>query len=257
MGQLNSLLLALKGLAELSLDSLKIGNGLLSELEVSLNLPLQLLNITLGLLFMLQAILSLIQVLLKLSLDPGEVVALVLHSLDVLLSPLAGLVASLLLPLELGDHVVLVFDLLLHGPDLVILVSPVLLSSAQGSLLGLDLLTKGTLLGIDLGNLLANGIHLLLLALDPVVDFIQLLLDISGHGLNTVGLVNDVLDSGAAALESKDKLVLLGKEGLVDSLDLLPGSKGVVNVLLSNGDLLFIFSLVLGNLVHLRLGLIA
>merc|ERR1719370_1473200 len=163
--------------------------------------------------------------------------------------------AALLFLCKLANHVILVFDLLLHGPDLVILVSPVLLSSAQGSLLGLDLLSQGCLLGVDLGDLLANAVHLIFLTLDPVVNFIKLLLDISGHGLNTVGLVNDILDSRATALEGEDKLILLGRQGLVNSLNLLPVSQGLVNVGLSNSNLLLIFSLVLGKLGTLQVGL--
>merc|ERR1719150_1170134 len=62
------LLLAGHSTKQLSLDTLKIGDGLLGQLEVSLQLPLGLLHISLDLLLTLKSILSLIKSLLQLSL---------------------------------------------------------------------------------------------------------------------------------------------------------------------------------------------
>merc|ERR1712038_1119402 len=72
------LLLAGHSPKQLSLDTLKIGDCLLGQLEVSLQLPLGLLHISLDLLLTLKSILSLIKSLLQLSLYSGQVVALVL-----------------------------------------------------------------------------------------------------------------------------------------------------------------------------------
>merc|ERR550534_181939 len=102
------LVLASSSSLELPLDTLKVRHGLLGQLQVSLDLPLGLLNVSLDLLLPLKGILSLIKSLLQLSLDTGEVVALVLSSLDVLLGLLATVSAAPLLLAELGDHVTLV-----------------------------------------------------------------------------------------------------------------------------------------------------
>merc|ERR1719384_983847 len=103
----NFLLLALDGLRQLRVDSLKIGDGLLGKLEVSFNLPLHLLSITLGLLLTLKSILTFIKRLFKFSLDLAEMVASVLHGLDVLLSLLSALSSGLLILSKLGDEVLL------------------------------------------------------------------------------------------------------------------------------------------------------
>merc|ERR1712012_1209548 len=87
----NLLLLALDSLIEFSIDSLQVRDSLLSQLEVSLNFPLHLLSISLGLLLSLKSILALIKRLLQLTLHLAQVVAPVLHGLDVLLSLLPGL----------------------------------------------------------------------------------------------------------------------------------------------------------------------
>merc|ERR1719220_2794950 len=79
------LFLTLNSLVELALDALQVSNSLLGELQVAFNLALDLHNITLGLLLTLQAILTLIQALLQLAFDLVQVVALVLHGLDIFL----------------------------------------------------------------------------------------------------------------------------------------------------------------------------
>merc|ERR1719418_222599 len=91
------LVLASSSSLKLTLDAFQVRDGLLGQLEVSLNLPLGLLNISLDLLLALKRILSLVQGLLKLSLDTGQVVALVLGSLDVLFGLLATISAVPLL----------------------------------------------------------------------------------------------------------------------------------------------------------------
>merc|ERR1719507_1625114 len=65
------LLLAGNSSKKLGLDTLKIRDSLLGELEVTFKLPLGLLNISLHLLLALKSILSLIKSLLKLSLYSG------------------------------------------------------------------------------------------------------------------------------------------------------------------------------------------
>merc|ERR1719322_452492 len=100
----NLLLLALDSLSKLRDDSLQIRNSFLGKLEVSFNLSLHLLSISLGLLLSLKSILALIKRLFKLALDLAEVVASVLHGLDVLLSLLSALSSGLLVLAKLGDQ---------------------------------------------------------------------------------------------------------------------------------------------------------
>merc|ERR1719297_534908 len=116
------LLLARNSSKKLSLDTLKIRDSLLGQLQVSLKLPLGLLNISLDLLLTLKSILSLIKSLLKLSLYSGQVVALVLSSLDILLGLLSAVSNIPLLLGQLAYHVGLVSNLILQCADLVILV---------------------------------------------------------------------------------------------------------------------------------------
>merc|ERR1719320_2096080 len=178
LGGKSAALLVLAGSSslELTLDALKVSDGLLGELQVSLDLPLGLLNVSLDLLLPLKGILSLIKSLLQLSLDTGQMVALVLSSLDVLLGLLATVGAAPLLLAELGDHVTLVGNLVLEGADLVVLVGPVLLSLGQSTLLSGDLAFQLHNSGIGLGH---RGLQLLLgglLSLDPGVRLVQVLL---------------------------------------------------------------------------------
>merc|ERR1719211_146226 len=120
-GQSTALLvLAGRGSLELALHAVEVREGLLGQLQVSLNLPLRLLNVTLDLLLPLEGILGFVQSLFKLSLDARKVVALVLGSLDILLGLLATVSAAPLLLTQLGDHVALVGDFILEGTDLVV-----------------------------------------------------------------------------------------------------------------------------------------
>merc|ERR1719230_1921242 len=145
------LLLAGDSTEQLSLDTLKVRDGLLGQLEVSLQLPLGLLHISLDLLLTLKSILSLIKSLLQLSLYSRQVVAHVLSSLDVLLSLLPAVSNTPLLLAQLADHVRLVSNFILQSPDLVILVGSVLLSRGKNSL-------KRSNISLQLGH---SGIDLL------------------------------------------------------------------------------------------------
>merc|ERR1719350_440791 len=249
------LVLASSSSLELALDTLKVRHGLLGELQVSLDLPLGLLNVSLDLLLPLKGILSLIKSLLKLSLDTGQVVALVLSSLDVLLGLLATVGAAPLLLAELGDHVTLVGDLVLEGADLVVLVRPVLLGLGQHTLLSGDLALQLHHSGAGLGH---GGLQLLLgglLSLDPGVGLIKVLLHISCLVLDPHGLVDHVLHGGASGLQGKLQLVLLSGKAIVDGLDLGASSDGSVNVGLRLGDLVLVLLLELAELGALEVGL--
>merc|ERR1719245_394511 len=204
---------------------------------------------------MLQGILALIQALLRLTLDLVQVVALVLHGLDVLLSLLAGVANAPLLLLELSNKLFLVSNLLLKGPDLAVLGHLVLLSSLKGGLSNLDITSQLSSILLNLLGLLVNGGNLVLLTLDAVVGLIKLLLNIILHGLNTVGLVNDLLNSRSTTLQSQDKLILFSLDLVVLSDDLVAFSNSLVNVCLSNGNLLLVLSLVLSKLGALEVRL--
>merc|ERR1719430_612408 len=249
------LVLAGGGSLQLSLHALKVSDGLLGELQVSLDLPLGLLNVSLDLLLPLEGILGLIESLLQLSLDTGQMVALVLSSLDVLLGLLATVSTAPLLLAELGDHVTLVGNLVLEGADLVVLVGPVLLSLGQNTLLSGDLTLQLHHSGVGLGH---GGLQLLLgglLTLDPGVHLVQVLLHIGSLVLNPDGLVNHVLHGGAARLKGKSQLVLLSSKTIVHSLDLGASSDGSVNVGLGLGDLVLVLLLELAELGALEVGL--
>merc|ERR1719189_2593619 len=154
-----------------------------------------------GLLLALESIFTLIERLLKLALDLAEMVAAVLHGLDVLLSLLATLADGLLFLAELGNQILLVGDLLAEGADLVILGHLVLLALLDGALEVLDLVTKHVGLGGDLGAGLVDAADGLLLALDAHLGLVTLLLEVVLRSLDAVGLVDDVLDHGAARVE--------------------------------------------------------
>merc|ERR1719500_2510315 len=185
----------------------------------------------------LKIILSLIKSLLKLSLNLGQVVALVLGSLDVLFGLLATVSSGPLILAQLGDHVSLVGNLVLQGADLIILVSPILLRLGKCTFSNSNFTLKLNDSGIGFGHgalkLNLGG----LLTLDPGIDLLQVLLHISSLVLNPLGLVNDVLDSRPSRLEGKARFVLLASEAIIDSLDLCTGSHGRLNVGISLGHL--------------------
>merc|ERR1719336_1060876 len=109
------LLLPLQSSTKVSLDPVQIADSLLGELQITLDLPLE-------------SILGLIKGLLELALDLAQVVAPVLHGLDVFLGLLPALAGALLLLLQLGNQLLLVGDLLPQGVDLVVLGALVLLA---------------------------------------------------------------------------------------------------------------------------------
>ena len=74
----------LQHLPSLDLVSLQVGDGLLGQLEVPLNLSLQLLHVALLLLLALPGVLHLVKTLLQPDLELVQVVALVLERLDLL-----------------------------------------------------------------------------------------------------------------------------------------------------------------------------
>merc|ERR1740129_570815 len=172
----NLLLLALDVLGQLSIDLLEVRHGLLGELEVTLNLPLHLLGITLGFLLTLKRVLALIKRLLELSLDLGQMVAPVLHGLDVLLSLLSGLGSGLLVLAKLGDEIFLVGNLFPQGPDLGVLGHLVILALLNGGLKVLNLLPQADSLSGDLATSLLNAIDGVILTLDTGVGLVNLLL---------------------------------------------------------------------------------
>merc|ERR1719297_61271 len=249
------LLLARNSSKKLSLDTLKIRDSLLGQLQVSLKLPLGLLNISLDLLLTLKSILSLIKSLLKLSLYSGQVVALVLSSLDILLGLLSAVSNRSLLLGQLANHVRLVSDLILQGADLVILVGSVLLSRGQDSLHGGHISLELGNSGVDLLDLSLKSNLLLFLTLDTGIDTIKLLLDISGLSFNSGCFVNDLLDGRSSRLQGKGQLGLLSHEAVIDSLDLASGLKSLTNVSLGKFNLLLVFLLVLSKLGALEVGL--
>merc|ERR1719188_2237295 len=249
------LLLARNSSKKLSLDTLKIRDGLLGQLQVSLKLPLGLLNISLDLLLTLKSILSLIKSLLKLSLYSGQMVALVLSSLDVLLGLLSAVSNRSLLLAQLANHVGLVSNLILQGSDLVILVGSVLLSRGKDSLKVGDISLELGNGGVDLLDLSLKSNLLLLLSLDTGIDSIKLLLDISSLTFNSSGFVNNLLDGRSTRLQSKRQLSLLSHKAIIDSLDLASGLKSLTNVGLSKFNLVLILLLELAKLCTLEVGL--
>merc|ERR1719489_259707 len=189
------LVLAGSSSLKLALNTLQVSEGLLGQLKVSLDLPLSLFHITLDLLLPLKSILCLVKSLLKLSLDTGQVVALVLAGLDVLLDLLATISTAPLLLAQLGDHVTLVSDLVLESADLVVLVGPVLLSLAKDFLLDSNLALQLGHGGVGLGHCALKGNHLGLLILDTGIGLVKILLHIRGLVLNPDSFVDHVLNS--------------------------------------------------------------
>merc|ERR1719438_553487 len=251
----NLLLLALDSLSKLRDDSLKIRKSLLGKLEVAFNLSLHLLSISLGLLLSLKSILTLIKGLLQLALNLAEVVASVLHGLNVLLSLLSALSSGLLVLAKLGDEILLVGNLITQGPDLTVLGHLVILAFLNGGLKILDFLPQANSLGCDLLASLFNSIDGVILTLDTLVGLINLLLQIISGILKTSGFVNDLLDSRSSRLKSKDQLRLFRRELGVDLNDSIALSNSLVNVSLSNSNLVLVLLLVLAKLSALEVGL--
>merc|ERR1719242_1129466 len=164
------LVLALDSLAELRVDPLKVGNCFLSQLEVTLDLPLLLFNVAVCLLFLSQ----------------------------------------------FDNHVLLVGNFIPEGADLGVLGVLVLLALLNGRLEVLDLFSEPAGISSDLGASLLDLVDLVVLALDAGVGGVNLLLQVVLSSLQPVGLVDDLLHSGATGLQSEHQLVLLGGELGVD-----------------------------------------
>merc|ERR1719270_1428783 len=251
----NLLLLALDSLSKLRDDSLKIRNSFLGQLKVSFNLPLHVLSISLGLLLSLKSILALIKGLFKFTLDLAEVVASVLHGVDVLLSLLSALSSGLLVLAKLGDQILLVGNLITQGSDLTVLGHLIILAFLNGGLKILDLLPQADSLGCDLLASLFNSIDGVILTLDTLVGLINLLLQIISGILKASGFVNDILDSRSSRLEGKNQLRLFSRELGVNFNDSVALSNSLVNVGLSNSNLVLVLLLVLAKLGALEVGL--
>merc|ERR1712223_1141906 len=208
------------------LDSFQVRNCLLGELKVTISFPLEFFNISLCLLFPFQTIFTFIKSLFKLTLDFVEMIAFVLHGLDVFLSLLTSLSNSTLLLLELSNHILLVSNFLLQGSDLVVLGHFVFLSSFQSGLKSFDITCQLVSISLNLGALSFQAGDLVLFSTDPSLGLIHLFLEIILLSLNPVSFVNDILDSRATALKSKNQLILLSTDLLIDSLYLVAFSNG-------------------------------
>lgn len=158
------LVLALDGLLELLLVALEVGDGLLGELEVTLDLPPLLLNVSAQLLLALQRVLEFVKGLLQLLLNLVEVVDLVLGGLELLGGLLVGFSLELLLLVQLVDELVLVGDLVVQVADLVVLGGLVLFGLLDGEFQVLNIL-------LEAGDFLFQ----LLLSLEELVAGILLL----------------------------------------------------------------------------------
>merc|ERR1712012_148394 len=251
----NLLLLALDSLREFSVDSLQVRDSLLSQLQVSLNLPLHLLSISLGLLLSFKSILTLIKRLLQLTLHLAQVVAPVLHGLNILLSLLPGLSGGLLVLAKLGDQVLLVSNLLSQSPDLTVLGHLVILALLNGGLKILDFLSQTNSFSSHLLTSLFNSIDGVIFTLDASIGSINLLLKIIPGILKTSGFVDDFLNCRTTRLQSQNEFILLGRELGVDLNDSIALSNSLVNVGLSQGDLVLVLLLVLAKLGALEVGL--
>merc|ERR1719179_50037 len=210
------LLLALDGGLELLLGPLLVGNGLLGDLQLTLNLPPLLLDVGTATLLLLQRGLQLIQGALKLALDLVEMSHLVLGGGQIL-SGLGRVLADVLLLLvQLVDHLVLVGDLVVQAADGVVTVGLLLLDLLDGHL--------------DIVNVLLHGGALLLQ---------QLLL---GQGILTGSLLGNegILGVGQVHLQAGDGSGGLGLLVVVDrevALLLLQLSQKSI-LLLLDGDVL-------------------
>ena len=184
----------------------------------------------------------------------AQVVAFVFHGLDVFLSLLTVISDRTLLLLQLGDEFLLMGNLFPQGADLVVLGVLVLLGLFQSGFQFTDFATETFSFTSNLVLLSADGRDIFLLILDAQVCLVQLLLNVILHGLNTVGLVNDVLNGGTTALESQHEFILFVHEAIVLSSNLLALSNGFVDVGLGFRNLRLIFGLVLGEFGTLEVG---
>merc|ERR550532_1874913 len=211
------LLLALDGALQLLPGPLQLGDGLLHDSQLALDLPPLLLDVGAAALLLLVGALQLVQGGLQLALDLVEVTDLVLGNLQVL-GGLGGVLADVLLLLvQLVDHLVLVGDLVVQRLDGVVSVGLLLLQLLDGDVDIVNVLLDGD--NLQLQNLLVlGGLLSVSLSLGQfVLGVSQLLLQItnggSGSGLLLVvdGQVALLLLQGGhqVLLLLLDKLVLL------------------------------------------------
>merc|ERR1719336_2352328 len=128
------LLLALDGALELLPGPLQLGDGLLQDLQLSLNLAPLLLNIGSATLLLLIRTLKFIKSGLKLVLDLVKVVNLILSNLEVLLGLGSVLADVLLLLVELVDDLILVGNFVIETADGVVTVGLLLLQLLDGDI---------------------------------------------------------------------------------------------------------------------------
>merc|ERR1719150_2462521 len=163
-------------------------------------------------------------------------------------SLLTSLSNSTLLLLELSNHILLMGNFLLQGSDLVVLGHFVFLSGFQSGFKSLDISCQFVSISLYLCRLSLQAGNLVLFSPNSSLGLIHLLLEIILLSLNPVGFVNDILDSRATTLKSKNQFILFSTDLLIDSLDFVAFSNSLVNVGFSNSNLLFILSLVLSKL---------
>ena len=119
----------------------------------------------------------------------------------------------------------------------------------------LDLLPQADSLSGDLLASHLNSIDAVILTLDALVGLVNLLLEVISGVLKTSGFVNDLLDSRSSRLESENQLRLLSRKLGVDVNDSIALSDCLVNVGLSNSNLVLVLLLVLAKLGALEVGL--
>merc|ERR1719411_2300119 len=146
-------------------------------------------------------------------------------------------------------------NLIPEGADLGVLGVLVILALLNGGLKVLDLFPQPSGISGDLGSGLLDLVDLVVLALDPGVGGINLLLQIILCSLKAVGLVNDFLNCRSTGLKSKNELVLLSRKLGVDLDHSAAISNGLVDVGLGDGNLLLVLLLVLSKLSALEGGL--
>merc|ERR1719166_170389 len=206
------LLLALDGALKFLPGPLQLGDGLLHDPQLSLDLPSLLLDVGAGALLLLVGALQLVQSGLQLALDLVEVTDLVLGHLQVL-HGLGGVLADVLLLLvELVDDLILVGDLVIETLDGVVPVGLLLLQLLDGHIDVINVLLDGhNLLLEDL--LVLHGVLAGSLPLGELVLSLNQLSLKSGHLGSHLGLL--VVIHGQIAL----LLLQLGQQSLLLLLD--------------------------------------
>merc|ERR1719192_644818 len=158
------LLLALDGALQLLPGPLQLGDGLLHDPQLSLDLPPLLLDVGAAALLLLVGSLQLVQGGLQLALDLVEVANLVLGNLQVLHGLGGVLTDVLLLLVQLVDHLILVGDLVVQRLDGVVSVGLLLLQLLDGDVNVVNVLLDGDDLLLQdllvLHGILAGGLSL-------------------------------------------------------------------------------------------------